>query len=398
VILARNGGLTWLDPRRPEADQRETVPGSGTWSLPPTIDAEGRLWLHSDQGRIAVREPDGTWSDDDRRGDGRWPVVAGRRWTLVVHEEGVSARRELDGAPRELSTARVDAVSLFEDQAWLVSGGQLLEWRLLEDRTVVRASFDRGENDQVGLVTGGRVRRRRVGWLAVGDQPVLQFPLDPGDGEPTRLAVRFPSGFVVARIDPRGDLDLVGITRSAAGDPELTAHDARLDATVEGYPVPLAVLPRGVLPIDLDGDGFDEVVVDQDPGLSDAWGRGGTRVPGFPKVLGGSATGPATAADLDGDGHPDWAVSTVDGHVLVFRGFGESTLRWAGAFRDAGATFDLRNPLVPRGPAPDSDSCATAAGAPWWVALGLGWAALGRRGSRRPRRRKSLRPCSAGRR
>jgi hypothetical protein len=96
------------------------------------------------------------------------------------------------------------------------------------------------------------------------------------------------------------------------------------DATgqiLPGWPVEHSGTSGPPLCVDLDSDGFDEVVIPRDYGL-DAFHGDGTRVSGWPVFTGPSATARLATGDLDGDGAPEIAMACGGGNLHVFRADG----------------------------------------------------------------------------
>jgi hypothetical protein len=144
---------------------------------------------------------------------------------------------------------------------------------------------------------------------------------DPLGDEKAGWPFVFPSVFAMSNKDPAvGDLDGDGIGEIAipiSFAPSL--YLLRVDGTIQpGFPLYLtaAGLKQGVSMADVDGDGAQDLVFQEQSGVWIVDGDG-RPFPGFPAPPTGGNAAPAVG-DIDGDGHLEMAWGTIGGDARVF--------------------------------------------------------------------------------
>ena len=113
--------------------------------------------------------------------------------------------------------------------------------------------------------------------------------------------------------------------------------------------------------VDLNDDGYPEVVNGSGGYLLRAFNYRGEELAGWPKHTGGWIVASATVGDFDGDGNYDVSVSTRNGWLFAWRTEGsvEGLLEWNGYGHDPQNTFNYETPLPGRerqNPDPDPDA------------------------------------------
>jgi len=109
----------------------------------------------------------------------------------------------------------------------------------------------------------------------------------------------------------------------------------------DGFPLDLAAEPRSdPAVVDLDGDGYLEIVFGDAAGAIRVYRHDGTAQPGWP-VYPGAALSPSPIAigDLDGDGELSVVAGTMDGRVFAYHADGTLMDGWPFATPDAVATY-----------------------------------------------------------
>lgn len=275
----------------------------GAWPIGPQVwrtQARPQLW-------IATRAEPGV----------EWLALDDRGWVPV-------GRVELPDRPRALASAQLEvhgpvrgALALSDGSLWWLNAARELE-RIEGDRQrVTRMAFDPGS--------------RRL-WIANQEPPGLSLGTwDEAGAFELQAAVPLegvPRDLAFADIDRDGDLELVLV-----GGVEdllifgLGANDGQVDPSAGLQVRTPARLPLRVLPTDLDGDGFEELLTLQQEG--DGYGVLGAFDPagrGFARVTSeyaGQKPYALATGDFDGDGTPDLAVSNRDAlRISVLPGTG----------------------------------------------------------------------------
>ncbi len=171
--------------------------------------------------------------------------------------------------------------------------------------------------------------------------------IDNGNTLPVQHSV-FRDGITVMEgwpVEKQGSTNRGGVYANLDDDPELEilynigtkTYAWNPDGTdVAGWPVTVGQSPQYGAPAygDIDGDGYDEVVVSTrltSTGKIHAFEKDGTIVTGFPVVCDGAPTRTPVLADLDGDGAMEIIVELrkyPDGLVCVYHGDGTIMEGW----------------------------------------------------------------------
>ena len=197
-----------------------------------------------------------------------------------------------------------------------------------------------GENEVVATSVSGQTRVLDAdGSGAYGDPLGLPLTLNwlaavgPGSNSDDTAAVLSAfGGPAVGRIGGRV-LDVAAptsgagraldtlITNDQDGDPHLTVWNGRTGAIRSGFPRATADIAFFVTPsiVDVDADGYNDVVAGNGLQTLDAFSRDGRSVPGWPKLTMGWTVGTPGSGDWDGDGRAELAVVRRDGVLMVWR-------------------------------------------------------------------------------
>ena len=366
----------------PPKQPSEGAPSAKGLFLGPQKDAEKaerpgrpdlpRLAFHEHSRGLAVG---GTWREHpllhDFNGDGRDDIVASNReedglnaWTAPSGEGG-DWTLSITGLPRDLMYGGSDAADLDGDgDQDLVFGAHLdglrvflndgaLSWtesssqhenpfRMLDVRL-----GDLNGDEHLDVVGIGHFTSNGAGvYLGLGEGRFERAP----ESDAVFNARTFGTVVELADVDGDGDDDLffcckagprVFLTDQTEGDLSWTPASEGLPKTSIGN------ITRACLPVDLDGDGKHELITGEltDPQTPkeqlltaavysfDPESSGWSLVDsGLPSQL--SVTD-AASADMDGDGHADLVLASIEEGVVVYKGDGALRFTLAGQIASA---------------------------------------------------------------
>ncbi|MEW6199391.1 MAG: VCBS repeat-containing protein [Planctomycetota bacterium] len=104
------------------------------------------------------------------------------------------------------------------------------------------------------------------------------------------------------------------------GTKQLWAIDMATGTLLPGWPVTVAGWPKGFPAIaDVDGDGFQDVIVATDEGALYAVARTGVVLDGYPKTMHTGSISGVAVGDIDGDSFFDLVAATTDGWAYAWK-------------------------------------------------------------------------------
>src|SRR6266542_3461094 len=181
-----------------------------------------------------------------------------------------------------------------------------------------RAKQLAAEADAAGLELREAEARQAalLGALALGASALSNFPRDTG-GRISQQATGVTLGGAPAVVVPAGE-KVVAFRGDGSGVP--------------GFPIALGAGEAASGPAaaaDMDGDGRPEIAIATTSGRLFLWSGG--PVPGFPIVLGAHTRAGASFGDVDGDGRPEVLVGDEKGRVHAFKRSGREAAGWPSA-------------------------------------------------------------------
>ena len=188
------------------------------------------------------------------------------------------------------------------------------------DVYVAAADLDRAADHAYEIIVVGK-----TGWVWVVASDGREVP-----GWGRRVSSSVVSPPAIADVNGDGYLEIVlnddegkiwVVLRSAStadGWPALRQGCGLPEWNEYYYPADTTISVPSPLVTDLDADGAMDVVQGTLLECITAWGAGGDRLGGFPLTLGGGCSA-AALGDLDGDGWPELVTGGGDGHVYAFQ-------------------------------------------------------------------------------
>ena len=135
-------------------------------------------------------------------------------------------------------------------------------------------------------------------------------------------------------------------------DHQLAGWNVRTGYPLEGFPRGMEDWQFFMSPaiVDLDDDGYPEVVNGTGGYLLRAFNHLGEELAGWPKHTGGWLAASPAVGDFDGDGYYDVAASTRLGQIFIWKTEGsvEGVMEWSGFGHDNQNTFNYEHPIPGR--------------------------------------------------